>query len=68
MENLVFKLSLVDGSMMLRGIESGTELIHLLFGDDMGPPAQGLVIEAKTDGGQTVRRLIGVRASLVISG
>lgn len=55
MENLEFKLSLVDGSMMPRGIENGTELIHLLFGDDFGPPPKGLVIEARTDDGQTVR-------------
>ncbi len=55
MENVEFKLSLVDDSLMPREIDGGAELINLLFGDDIGPPAKGLVIEARTDDGQTIR-------------
>jgi len=55
MDNVEFRLSLVDGSMMPREVDGGAELISLLFGGDFGPPAKGLVIVARTDDGQTVR-------------
>jgi hypothetical protein len=58
MRNVKIYLQLVNGDSRPLQFGSGRELIERLFGDDFGPPPVNLVLEARTQGGRTVRVLV----------
>ena len=54
MDNLRIVLSLVDGSAIVHDEPTGQELIEALFGPDIVPPTEVLVIDATAEDGTRV--------------
>jgi hypothetical protein len=58
MKNLRVYCPLVNGDQWTLDPESGKQLIHELITDDWGAPPTGLVFEASTSDGRTVRIIV----------